>query len=112
MEREWSNKGRPMTESKPPAAMHVLEPHVPLAESMVWRLQRTFYGDQGIAAWSRSHVPQAVTTSPTIARAYARVALGFWRDMAAELDPAQPLYIVELGAGSGRFAFRFLKALT
>jgi hypothetical protein len=92
--------------------MHVLEPHVPLSQSMVWRLQRTFYGDQGIAAWSRSHVPQAVTTSPIVARAYARVVLGFWRDMQAELDVSQPVYIVELGAGSGRFAFRFLNALT
>jgi len=92
--------------------MHVLEPHVPLSQSMVWRLQRTFYGDQGIAAWSRSHVPQAVTTSPIIARAYARIVLGFWRDLDAEMDPSQPLYIVELGAGSGRFAYRFLTALT
>jgi hypothetical protein len=92
--------------------MHVLEGPVPLSQSMVWRLQRTFYGDQGIAAWSRSHVPQAVTTSPIIARAYARIALGFWRDMQSALDPSQPIYVVELGAGSGRFAYRFLKALT
>jgi hypothetical protein len=106
-----SDQNPPMTESDA-TPMHVLEPHVPLAQSMVWRLQRTFYGDQGIAAWSRSHVPQAVTTSPIIARAYARVVLGFWRDMQADLDPTQPLYIVELGAGSGRFAYRFLKALT
>src|SRR4030081_420042 len=106
-----SDQNPPTTESDA-TPMHVLEPHVPLAQAMVWRLQRTFYGDQGIAAWSRSHVPQAVTTSPIIARAYARVVLGFWRDMQAELAPSQPLYIVELGAGSGRFAFRFLNALT
>src|SRR5712692_8646855 len=92
--------------------MYVLESPVPLSQSMVWRLQRTFYGDQGIAAWSRSHVPQAVTTSPIIARAYARIVLGYWRDIQSTLDPSQPVYIVELGAGSGRFAYRFLKALT
>jgi tetratricopeptide (TPR) repeat protein len=95
-----------------PTPMYVLESPVPLSQSMVWRLQRTFYGDQGIAAWSRSHVPQSVTTSPIIARAYARVLLGFWRDIKSALDPAQPVYFVELGAGSGRFAYRFLKAFT
>src|SRR5438067_10395813 len=107
-----------MTDHNPPPAdvdvtlMHVLESPVPLSQSMVWRLQRTFYGDQGIAAWSRSHVPQAVTTSPIIARAYARVVLGYWRDIQSTLDPSQPVYIVELGAGSGRFAYRFLTALS
>src|SRR5713226_5804863 len=92
--------------------MYVLESAVPLAQSLVWRLQRTFYGDQGIAAWSRSHVPQSVTTSPIIARAYARIVFGFWRDIKSSLDPSQPVYFVELGAGSGRFAYRFLKAFT
>ena len=92
--------------------MYVLESAVPLAQSMVWRLQRTFYGDQGIAAWSRSRVPQGVTTSPIVARAYARIVLGFWRDITSALDPSQPVYFVELGAGSGRFAYRFLKAFT
>jgi len=92
--------------------MYVLESAVPLARSMVWHLQRTFYADQGIAAWSRSGVPQSITNSPIIARAYARIVLGFLRDMRSSLDPAEPVYIIELGAGSGRFAFRFLKAFT
>src|SRR5258708_11928730 len=92
--------------------MYVLEWAVPLARSMVWHLQRTFYADQGIAAWSQSGVPQSITTSPIIARAYARIVLGFLRDMHAALDPDQPVYIVELGAGSGRFAYRFLKAFS
>jgi tetratricopeptide (TPR) repeat protein len=95
-----------------PVPMYALESDTPLYSSMVWRLQRTFYGDQGIAAWSHSRVPQAITTSPNITRAYARMVLGFWRDLRAVLDPSEPLYIVELGAGSGRFAFRFLKAIT
>jgi len=92
--------------------MYVLESAVPLARSMVWQLQRTFYADQGIAAWSQSGVPQSITTSPIIARAYARIVFGFLRDMHRSLDPDEPVYIVELGAGSGRFAYRFLKAFT
>src|SRR5438034_2460048 len=119
IQRGWSNRRQLMSaqdarpeEGGDAAPRHVLESPVPLSQSMVWRLQRTFYGDQGIAAWSRSHVPQAVTTSPIIAQAYARVVLGYWRDIQSTLDPSQPVYIVELGAGSGRFAYRFLTALT
>lgn len=91
--------------------MYVLESAVPLSQSMVWRIQRTFYGDQGVEAWTRSNVPQGITTSPNIARAYAHVVSAFLHDVASSLDPDQPVYIVELGAGSGRFAFRFLKYL-
>ncbi len=95
-----------------PGPLYQLEPPVPLAQSLVWRLQRTFYGDQGIAAWGPGRVPQWVTTSPIIAGAYANVVHGFLRDFASDLDPSEPVYIVELGAGSGRFAYRFLKALS
>ncbi|MBV9597553.1 MAG: SAM-dependent methyltransferase [Chloroflexi bacterium] len=92
--------------------MYVLESDALLSRSMLWRLQRTFYTDQGIAAWSQSRVPQSVTTSPNIANAYARIALGFLRDIRGALDPDQPIYFVELGAGSGRFGFRFLKVFS
>jgi tetratricopeptide (TPR) repeat protein len=101
---------QPMSDQDTP--MYVLESRMPLSQSMVWRLQRTFYGDQGIEAWSRSNVPQGITTSPNIARAYAHVVHAYLEDIQPSLDPEQPVYIVELGAGSGRFAYRFLKALT
>src|SRR4051794_36001344 len=94
-----------------PTPMYVLEAATPLARSMVWHLQRTFYSDQGIEAWTRSRVPQSVTTSPIIAHAYARIVFGYLRDTRATratLDPNEPVYLVELGAGSGRFAYRFL----
>ena len=90
--------------------MYVLEAATPLSRSMVWHLQRTFYADQGIEAWTRSGVPQSVTNSPNLARAYARIVSSFLHDLRASLDPTQPVYIVELGAGSGRLAYRFLKA--
>lgn len=105
-----------MSSTEPPVAetapQYVLEADVPLSQSMVWRIQRTFYGDQGVEAWTRSNVPQGITTSPNIARAYAHVVSAFLKDIESSVDPAQPVYIVELGAGSGRFAYRFLKYLT
>ena len=46
-----------------------------------------------------------------LATAYARVVLAFLRDDTPDTDD-EPLHILELGAGSGRFAFLFLTVLT
>jgi tetratricopeptide (TPR) repeat protein len=93
------------------APEYVVEAGKRLSESMLWRLQRDLYDTRGIQPWSRGDVPQSITTSPYIARAYAQIALGYIRDVQQRLDPHEPLYIVELGAGSGRFGFRFIKQL-
>ena len=52
-------------------------------------------------------MPHHVTNNVALATAYARVVHGFLRDTPSR----EPLYIVELGAGCGRFAFLFLRAL-
>jgi tetratricopeptide (TPR) repeat protein len=79
---------------------------------MLWQLQRETYNQQGILAWTTGGVPQSITTNPPTARAYARVVLGYLRDVDAEVDTSQPVYILELGAGSGRFGYRFVKFLS
>jgi tetratricopeptide (TPR) repeat protein len=101
-----------VSEPAEPTPGHVIEQGKRLSESMLWRLQRDFYQDRGVGAWSHGNVPQAITTTPHIARAYAKIALGYLRDVDAELDASQPVYIVELGAGSGRFGYRFVKRLS
>lgn len=103
-------------------AEHILEREQKLSESILWRLQRDFYDQSGVNAWNSGVVPHYVTNNPSIARAYLRVFLGFLRDLCREhdrrpegapalLDPEQPVYVMELGAGAGRFAYQFLKAL-
>lgn len=82
----------------------------PLSRSLLWAFQRRYFEDQGIEAWRTNIVPSYITNNPYIARCYARVVLGYLRDCAAVLDPSQPLYIVELGGGGGRFAFHFLRS--
>jgi tetratricopeptide (TPR) repeat protein len=92
-----------------------------LSRSVIWKLQRNYFERRGIEAWSTGAVPHHITSSPFIANAYANVVFGFLRDcLAAEgerevgyapLDPSQPVYIVELGSGSGRFGHLFLKKL-
>jgi tetratricopeptide (TPR) repeat protein len=89
----------------------VLEQGQRLSRSLLWEYQRRFFDHWGVAAWSNGVVPSYITSNPFIAAAYARVVLGWLRDCQAAgfLDLSQPVYLVELGAGSGRFAFHFLK---
>ncbi|APR88326.1 TPR domain protein [Minicystis rosea] len=100
----------------------VLERDVQLSQSLLWELQRAFFEREGPRAFSGGAVPHYITSNPFIAGAYATVVQGFLRDCrrsagAGEetaprlFDPREPVYIVELGAGSGRFAHHFLKRL-
>jgi len=89
----------------------ILERDQRLSKSLLWQLQRRYFEQQGIEAWRQGFVPHYITSNPFIAKAYAKVVFGFlqdWTDSNA-LDSSQPLYVVELGAGSGRFAYHFLQ---
>lgn len=79
------------------------------AQSPLWDLQRQYYSEKGLDAWAQAQVPHYVTSHPFMANAYAQIVLGFWRDLKAQgLTGDQPLYIIELGSGCGRFAYHFL----
>ncbi len=96
-----------------------LEEKQRFSESLLWQLQREYFEQQGIEAWRQGIVPHYITSNPHIANAYAQVVLGFLRDCyaasgqqgseVAAIDPDRPIYIIELGSGSGRFAYHFLK---
>jgi hypothetical protein len=98
-----------------------IEPSGALSSSSLWAAQRRYFHRQGIGAWGSGTVPHYVTNNPRLAHAYAEVVLGWMRDCRAAsspafpshrpLDPKQPVTIVELGAGSGRFAYLFLRAI-
>src|SRR5690348_13938495 len=82
-----------------------------MSQSRVWDLLRAYYEQQASQAFAE--VPHQVLDNPFIAAAYARVVAGYLRDVAREqaLDLDEPLYIVELGAGAGRFAHGFTREL-
>jgi SAM-dependent methyltransferase len=80
-----------------------------LSNSILWKWQRDFFERQGIDAWRANIVPHHITSSAFIANAYARILLGFLRG--CKLNRRHPLYILELGAGSGRLAWLILKNL-
>jgi hypothetical protein len=83
-----------------------------LSESVVWDLQRAYYERKGSEAFAE--VPHQVVDNPFVTAAYARVLVGYLRDRArtGELDLSEPLYVVELGAGAGRFAHGLVRELS
>src|SRR5690554_4488577 len=84
-----------------------------LSESPIWRMQRQYFEQQGMRAWMEGEVPSYITNNPVLAEAYAELVFGFMRDWARNGgDVTKPIYVLELGAGSGRFAFYLLKALS
>lgn len=91
----------------------VIERGERLSRSVLWRLQRAYFERAGVDAWRTGQVPHYITSNPFVAASYARVVLGYLRDLAASGGRAagEPLTIVELGAGSGRFTYHFLEKL-
>lgn len=83
------------------------------SQSPLWRLQLDFFTNEGMQAWNAGKVPQYATSNPFIAAAYSKAVVGFLRNYERHSindgDISQPIYIVELGAGSGRFSYHFLK---
>lgn len=82
----------------------IIEEGLPFSESLLWKLQLNAYKHSGPRAWK-------ITNNPYIARAYAWQAIAAIRDWGSQLDPQSPLYILEVGAGAGRFSYLFLKEL-
>jgi tetratricopeptide (TPR) repeat protein len=96
----------------------VLESNVPLSGSLIWRRQRDFYVQRGLGAWTADRVPQFITNNPFIAEIYASLIFHFLCDcleqdpqQAELISPQNPLHILELGAGTGKFAYLFLRHL-
>ncbi len=84
--------------------------HRRFSESRIWAMQRVAYRDLGVDAWGKGYVPFYLTNSTLLAEHYARIVMGYIADTSVACD--EPVYIFDLGAGSGRFGYYFLKALT
>ena len=86
-----------------------------LSRSVIWDHQRRYFESAGVTAWTSGAVPHHITCNPFLADAYARLVLAALRDWArtqGRLDVQQTVYLVELGAGPGRFAAYFLRAFS
>lgn len=91
----------------------VLEEPRRLSESVAWEMQRRFFEGSGPDAWANGVVPYYVTTNAYIARCYAHVIAAWVEDLLSignansetGIDRDQPIYVIEIGAGTGRLSF-------
>ncbi len=90
-------------------SQEILETGKPLSQCVLWRIQEESFRTSGIDAWEQ--IPSYPTTNPFIADAYAELIVAFLLDSRDRLVAGEPVYIVELGAGTGRFGFHVLKEL-
>ena len=98
---------------KPGACEHLVESDKILSQSVLWQQMRNFYEIKGVEAWSKGIVPSFITSNAFIAQAYAKTIYACIDDLlsANKLDPSKPIYILELGAGSGKLSFHLINAL-
>ena len=78
-----------------------IESKIPLSQSCLWQAQRHYFEEEGVHAWKQ--VPFFVTSNPFIADRYARLIAAYLQDI--HYDPSEPVYIVELGTGTGQFSY-------
>jgi tetratricopeptide (TPR) repeat protein len=88
----------------------ILQEGVRLSECLLWQMQSDYYSSRGIDAWKNA-VPTFITSSAYIADAYAEIVLAFVEDYFDSLDLSEPLYILEMATGTGRFSHLMLKEL-
>jgi tetratricopeptide (TPR) repeat protein len=94
----------------------ILEDSIKLSESILWKMQNEAYQQFGPEAWSSKGVPFYLTSTPYTVRQYALQVLAYFRDCISlnsptPIDFSEPVYIFDLGAGTGRFGYLFLKML-
>lgn len=92
--------------------MRIVDPYKPFSRSRLWEYQRLYFEEAGIDAWKDGIVPHYITSNRFTARAYAEIVFAFLRDVVRRQSTSdEPIYIIELGGGSGRFAYHFLTCL-
>ena len=94
--------------SDAPSERPLIEGERSLSQSSIWRYQRDFYEAAGAGSWAAGIVPHRVTTSPVLVHDYIRTLVAWLDDHGPRVDPSEPDYVIELGAGSGAFAQSFI----
>jgi len=91
----------------------VLEKNMPFRDSQLWKIQRWYYQNYGMECWESMIVPSFVTSNAFIAQQTARVIAGYIRDTIGEgnYTSKEPVYVIEVGSGHGKFSFLVLQSL-
>lgn len=86
----------------------IIEENKPFSESIIWQWQKEFFTQNKSKAWQDAIVPHYVTSNTFIAQRYAKIILNYLHDIQKLKKLTGPVYIIELGAGCGKFAFHFI----
>lgn len=103
---------RPVPKATPEAPLGkvMIDNDRPLSQCLLWDIMDDYYANLGINAW-QAGVPMFITNSAYIAESYAEIILAFVEDYYDHLDLDEPLYMVEMATGTGRFAHLLLQEL-
>jgi SAM-dependent MidA family methyltransferase len=83
-----------------------------LSESQLWEIQSSYYKAHGVQDWGLEQTaPGFLTNTVFLGECYAELVIAFLNEHYGKINPSEPLYILELGTGSGRFAYQFLVEL-
>ena len=111
-----NNKTNNTTAPELPQKRIELERFTRFSKSILWKLNRNFYHEKGIAAWTQGYVPHFITNNAYHAKVFTRLFHSFLTDYYNNNNNDNntneaPFYIIELGGGCGKFAFLFLRSL-
>ncbi|MFM2393928.1 MAG: hypothetical protein RLZZ546_1910, partial [Bacteroidota bacterium] len=53
----------------------------PFHESVIWQLNREYYEDLGIDAWSSGEVPHFITSNSFVGKTYAELLFAILKDL-------------------------------
>ncbi|MGI9214866.1 MAG: SAM-dependent methyltransferase, partial [Gammaproteobacteria bacterium] len=81
-----------------------------LSESIIWEQVQKYYEELGPVAWQQDIVPYQITSNKIIAHLYATLINAAIFDN-HNTNREEPFYILELGAGHGKFSFYLCKFL-
>lgn len=90
-----------------------LEQNKRFSQSSLWKYQQEYFAKKGVDAWAKGEVPYYVTSNSLIAYSYAQMALRYLQDgiRNGTINPDYPVYMFELGTGSGKFSYLFLRKM-
>lgn len=115
------NSGTSFSTSHPSNLGHLPIEEKRLSQSTIWDLQRQYYLQQGNTIFLQEREQQSSRQARSKASHYAQLIFSCLRDYCAingrhkanyrAIDASQKIYLVELGAGSGQFAYQLLHHL-
>ncbi|MCL1123192.1 GNAT family N-acetyltransferase [Shewanella surugensis] len=102
-------------EPMPPAAeQHNSEQNfVPFEQAAFWQQQLAHYQQAGPKLWQQGLIGHDISHLPTMVNSYCQILVKYLLDglYNGAIDDSQPIYVLELGAGCGRFAILVLQRL-